>query len=186
MGMKNHSARSLLALLCAGLAFSSAARAATFTWQGGAGSNDWTLAGNWSPSGRANDGTADVIFTDSYLGTPYIFPNMNADYALRSLTISGGTVALGGAATAPTPELFEDGVVGESFAQAVPEPTSTVLLLCGCALFFAYFSRRRLESPSAIAPSASRLTLPGSGVGVAKVPEPKLAEAGRHHREMAL
>ena len=66
------------------------APAATFIWKGGGGSNSWTLNGNWTTSAPANDGTADVIFTDAFFaGTDFIFPNLNVNYSTRSLTFNG-------------------------------------------------------------------------------------------------
>ena len=84
-------ARGILAGSAALLLLTGSAPAANFTWKGGAGSNSWTLNGNWTTSAPANDGTADVIFTNQFFtGTDFIFPNLNVNYSIRSLTFRGG------------------------------------------------------------------------------------------------
>lgn len=61
------------------------AQAVTKTWNGGTG--DWTVGGNWTPTGEPG-ATDDVVISS---GTT----TLNADRTVRSLSISGGATRAG-------------------------------------------------------------------------------------------
>ena len=73
--------------------------AATFTWDGGAASDNWSLAGNWNPDGAPpDDGTADLIFNVAARLAP-IVDAADPSWNILSLTFgnSSGAFVIGGA-----------------------------------------------------------------------------------------
>ena len=60
--------------------------AATFTWDGGSGTDsNWATAANWNPDGApVNDGTADLIFT----GSTRLTPTLSTGWSVRSITFA--------------------------------------------------------------------------------------------------
>ena len=72
--------------------------AATFTWDGGAASDNWSLAGNWNPDGAPLDNaTADLIFNVNAGLAPIVDSN-DGSWAINSLTFGGsaGAFVIGG------------------------------------------------------------------------------------------
>jgi fibronectin-binding autotransporter adhesin len=72
--------------------------AATFTWDGGAASDNWSLAGNWNPDGAPPDvGTDDLIFNVN-VGLAPIVDAIDGSWAIYSLTFGGsaGAFVIGG------------------------------------------------------------------------------------------
>ena len=132
-----------IALLFATIALTSAARAAAFTWKGGAASNAWTLNGNWTTSAPANNGTAAVTFTDAF------FTGTNFGAALDGgLVKSGaGTMTLRGANTytgrtvvnAGTLQIGVNGSLLNSWVEVAPGGTftmSNVSVNAGTGVYF--------------------------------------------------
>ncbi len=76
--------------LALGLAWAaSPAGAATFTWDGGGGDNNWSTAANWDTTTPDNNGTADLIFT----GTTRVTPNVDSPWSLQSVTFDDSVTA---------------------------------------------------------------------------------------------
>ncbi|MBA4107867.1 MAG: hypothetical protein C0485_19210 [Pirellula sp.] len=75
-------------VLAAGIAavlFVMPAFAATWTWDGGAGNDNWTNGQNWvGDVGPANNGTADIVFS----GTTRLTPNLPVNWSINSLTFN--------------------------------------------------------------------------------------------------
>ncbi|MEN6450698.1 MAG: hypothetical protein ABFC96_09420 [Thermoguttaceae bacterium] len=72
-----------------------AAVAATATWAGGGGDNNWTTVQNWNGNvAPLNDGTADILFA----GSTRLTPNVDLPWTVNSLTFgsSAGAFTLGG------------------------------------------------------------------------------------------
>ena len=66
---------------------SQVASAADFIWDGGAGSSNWTTAGNWrGGTAPANNATADVIFPGA---TAFNVSYVNQNYFIDSLAFTG-------------------------------------------------------------------------------------------------
>lgn len=79
-------AAGIAALLAAAPAF-----AATWTWDGSEGNDNWTNTPNWTPaSSVANDGTADIIFGAPILQTT---PDMNGNWSVNSVTFNNTAIA---------------------------------------------------------------------------------------------
>jgi autotransporter-associated beta strand protein len=85
LASRNKSAALAMALL-AGLP--ALASAATFTWDGGGGDNNWSTAANWvGDAAPPNDGTADIVLA----GSTRITPNVDAAWNIKSLTFNGSS-----------------------------------------------------------------------------------------------
>jgi fibronectin-binding autotransporter adhesin len=70
------------------------ASAQTYSWQGGAANNNWSLADNWSNGFAPSvNGSVDLRFLDQYFpnGVAYIYPNLDANYFVNSISISGNS-----------------------------------------------------------------------------------------------
>lgn len=70
-------------------------QAATFTWNGAGGDNNWSTAGNWAGGvAPANDGTAAIILA----GSSKLTPNLDTNWDVVSLNFSNnaGAFVLGG------------------------------------------------------------------------------------------
>ncbi len=85
-----------LAAVALALPGSHRAPAATFTWDGGGGNNNWSTAGNWTVAGvptQPGTGLDDLQFA----GGTRLTPNMQASYNINSLTFNtgSGTFTLG-------------------------------------------------------------------------------------------
>jgi autotransporter-associated beta strand protein len=73
----------------------SATFAATYTWSGAAGDNNWSTAANWAGGvAPTNDGTAAIVLA----GTNQLSPNVDATWDVSSLTFNStaGAFVLGG------------------------------------------------------------------------------------------
>src|SRR2546426_858062 len=82
------------ALHCASMAVMVSAvlsvRAATYTWNGGGGDNNWSTSLNWSGAiAPANDGTAAIVLA----GTNQLTANVDVAWDIRSLTFSNNAGA---------------------------------------------------------------------------------------------
>jgi len=75
-------------LLLALVLFLTSAQAATFTWDGGGGDDNWSTADNWDAT-PDNDGTADLHFA----GNVRTGPVMDASYDILSLAFDSGADA---------------------------------------------------------------------------------------------
>lgn len=79
-----------LPLAIALLALPTLASAATFTWDGGGTTDNWSDAANWvGDAAPANDGTADIVFA----GSTRITPVVDAAWNVKSIAFSAGSGA---------------------------------------------------------------------------------------------
>ncbi|MDR2849076.1 MAG: hypothetical protein LBW77_00795, partial [Verrucomicrobiota bacterium] len=105
----------LMFATCAGL--SAACLAASFTWDGGGGDNNWQSAANWNPDGTPPaDGSAALVFQGSVRTAPsnnypqdtafngLSFPNA----AAPAFTLSGNRIILAGGVN--TTQISADGI----------------------------------------------------------------------------
>src|SRR4051812_18632996 len=61
-----------------------ASLAASFTWDGGGNTDDWSTNNNWNPNGAPATGTPTDTIT--FAGTVRLTPNLNANRTIASLT----------------------------------------------------------------------------------------------------
>ena len=93
----NRASRLIILRVSSGILLLSSSYAATFTWNGAAGDNNWSTSGNWvGGSAPANDGTAVIVLA----GTNGLAPNVATPWDISSLTFSNnaGAFVLGGSA----------------------------------------------------------------------------------------
>lgn len=106
------------------LLLAAAARATSFTWDGGAGDNNWRSATNWSGNAApAADGTASLVFSgetrtsaNNDFGTNTVFlsitlQNNRSTGMTAAFTLSGNPIILGGDVTATLPTV--DGTIND-------------------------------------------------------------------------
>lgn len=80
--------RRLLAVIAAVALFAAPASAATFTWSGAGGNNNWSTGNNWVGGTAPTPGVSnDLIFT----GSTRPGPTMSGTYQISSLTFDAGT-----------------------------------------------------------------------------------------------
>ena len=109
------------------LLLNAAAQAAPFTWDGGAGDNNWQSATNWSGNvAPAADGTASLVFSGETRTSAYndfgsntvfaglAFANNRSPGMTAAFTLSGNPIVLGGNVTATLPTA--DGTITDTIA----------------------------------------------------------------------
>jgi autotransporter-associated beta strand protein len=123
--MKATTRKTIASLVTGILAF--AARADTFTWDGGGADNFWLTAANWNPDGApASDGTATLAFSGNTRNaaannfvadtvfTGVSFLNDYSSGKTAAFTLSGAQVVLGGNIVTTLPTV--DGTIADTIS----------------------------------------------------------------------